>query len=104
MFLVDILRQTTLEVGKKATFVSTWLQLFSEFAALLYFITDSLFQTGIRSPTGGDWPGYILMKEGKDIWMRDLSFWDHLYFNYLPMIIELLAANPNESIPVFLSF
>lgn len=36
--------------------------------------------------------------------MRDLSFWDELYFNYLQMIIELLAANPNESIPVFLSF
>lgn len=28
--------------------------------------------------------------------MRALSFWDQLYFNYLPMIIELLTANPTS--------
>lgn len=32
--------------------------------------------------------------------MRDVSFWDELYFNYLQMIIELLAVNANEWIAV----
>lgn len=36
--------------------------------------------------------------------MRDVSFWDELYFNYLQTIIELLAVNANESIPVVFSF
>lgn len=44
------------------------------------------------------------MKRRKEIRMRDLSFWDELNFNYLQVIIELLAVNANESIPVFQSF
>lgn len=53
--MVHILHRTTMEVEKKATFVSIWV--FPEFSALLYLITDPLFQTGIWSPTEGGLPG-----------------------------------------------
>lgn len=52
----------------------------------------------------GGLPGYILLKRRKEIQTRELSFWKELHFNYLQMIIELLAVNANESIPVFQSF